>query len=315
MRILVFGAGVLGCNLANNLFRDGKDVTLLARGNWAKNLEENGLKIHHYFGNNTTSRIPVIEELKTDDRYDVIFIVVRCTQLDSVIPVLKNNISENIVFVGNNVRAADYRRMLSDKNVMFAFGSSAGHRESDHLESVDIRRITIGQLKEDRSNEEIIKKIFNHTKYRVTYETNMGDWLLCHAASVLPIAFMCYYTQGDIRKVRKNKIYLNRVMDASISAYRVLEENGHEILPDSDKGYKSPGFKKKYLPFYQLICSTKLGRLCTSDHAMNAVDEMNALNDDFRAVLLRYGEIPKEWSDLEKDCSRYIVTKQNYLSE
>ena len=34
MKILVYGAGVLGCNLARNLLRAGKDVTLLARGNW-----------------------------------------------------------------------------------------------------------------------------------------------------------------------------------------------------------------------------------------------------------------------------------------
>ncbi len=33
MKILVFGAGVLGCNLAKGLFNAGKDVTLLARGN------------------------------------------------------------------------------------------------------------------------------------------------------------------------------------------------------------------------------------------------------------------------------------------
>ena len=31
MKILVYGAGVLGCNLARNLFRAGKDVTLFAR--------------------------------------------------------------------------------------------------------------------------------------------------------------------------------------------------------------------------------------------------------------------------------------------
>lgn len=35
MKILVFGVGVLGCNLARNLFRVRKDVTLLARGSWA----------------------------------------------------------------------------------------------------------------------------------------------------------------------------------------------------------------------------------------------------------------------------------------
>ena len=36
MKILVNGAGVLGCNLARNLFHAGKDVTLLARGNWQR---------------------------------------------------------------------------------------------------------------------------------------------------------------------------------------------------------------------------------------------------------------------------------------
>ena len=38
MRILVIGAGVLGCNIAANLFRAGKDVTLLARGAWGKTI-------------------------------------------------------------------------------------------------------------------------------------------------------------------------------------------------------------------------------------------------------------------------------------
>jgi len=45
MKILVFGAGVLGCNLANDLFRAGKDVTLLVRGKWAQEIQENGLRI------------------------------------------------------------------------------------------------------------------------------------------------------------------------------------------------------------------------------------------------------------------------------
>ena len=45
MKFLVFGAGVLGCNLANNLFHAGKDVTLLARGKWAEEIRRNGLRI------------------------------------------------------------------------------------------------------------------------------------------------------------------------------------------------------------------------------------------------------------------------------
>ena len=49
MRILVYGAGVLGCNLANNLYHAKKDVTLLARGVWAEQLKQNGLHIKRPF--------------------------------------------------------------------------------------------------------------------------------------------------------------------------------------------------------------------------------------------------------------------------
>lgn len=49
MRILVFGAGVIGCNLARNLYRAGKDVTLLTRGNWAEEIKNNGLRIKDKF--------------------------------------------------------------------------------------------------------------------------------------------------------------------------------------------------------------------------------------------------------------------------
>lgn len=84
MRILVYGAGVLGCNLARNLFRAGKDVTLLARGSWAEELRKNGLRIKDTFSPRVSvSRVPIVTELAPEDRYDVIFSVLRYTQIDS----------------------------------------------------------------------------------------------------------------------------------------------------------------------------------------------------------------------------------------
>ncbi|MCI7809728.1 hypothetical protein MR626_10685 [bacterium] len=49
MRILVYGAGVLGGNLACNLYRAKQDVTLLARGSWAQMIQKNGLILRRKF--------------------------------------------------------------------------------------------------------------------------------------------------------------------------------------------------------------------------------------------------------------------------
>ena len=121
MRILVYGAGVLGCNLARNLFRAGKNVTLLARGTWAEQLRANGLRIKDKFSPRVSvSRISVVTELSPDDLYDVIFVVMRCTQLDAIMDTLRENRTKNIVFVGNNVQARALAAALPEKNVLFA---------------------------------------------------------------------------------------------------------------------------------------------------------------------------------------------------
>ena len=307
MRILVFGAGVLGCNLARNLFRAGKDVTLLARGNWAEEIRTNGLRIKDKFSfRMSVSRIPVVTELKPEDRYDVIFAVLRCTQLDTILETLRENQTKNIVFVGNNVRAEALAADLPEKNVLFAFASSAGHRERDHVASVDLKKITIGQLASAPSNEALIGRIFEGTKYKVAYEPNMGDYLLCHAAFVLPAAFACYKTDGDLKKLKGNTAYLSRMIDANIEGYRAIRSAGHTILPKEDTDFESAAYRKTCLRFFKLICATSLGKICVSDHAMNAVDEMSALDRDLKRFFEEVGADDPVWQALEREAGKYL---------
>ena len=307
MKILVFGAGVLGCNLANDLFRAGKETTLLARGQWAEELQKNGLRIKNKFSPRVrVSRIPVVTQLAPEDRYDVIFAVVRYTQLESMIEILWANATKNIVFVGNDVRAAEVAALLPEKNVMFAFVSAAGHRERDRVVSVDLRKITIGQLRGAPSNEALIGQIFAGTKYKIAYEPNMEDYLLCHAAFVLPAAFACYKSDGDLKRLKGDTAYLNRLIDANIEGYRAIRNAGHAILPKEDADFEGAAYRKTCLRFFKLICATSLGKICVSDHAMNAVEEMSALNRDLKRFFDENGAAYPVWQALEKEAGRYL---------
>lgn len=307
MKILVFGAGVLGCNLARNLFCAGKDVTLLARGRWAEEIQKAGLRIKNMFSPcMSVSRVPVVTELKSDDWYDVIFVAARYTQLGTIMNALRANKTKHIVFVGNNVRAAETAELLPGKNVMFAFASSAGHRESDRVVSVDLRKLTIGQLSDAPSNEKLIGKIFTGTKYKVTYEPNMGDYLLCHAAFVIPAVFACYKTDGNLKKLKKDNVYLNRLIDANIEGCRAIRNAGHEILPKKDQNFEDIAYRKTCFRFFKLMCATVLGKICASDHAMNAVEEISALNRDMEEFFDNNGAEYPVWRELEKECGKYL---------
>ena len=307
MKILVYGAGVLGCNLARNLFRAGKDVTLLARGKWAEEIKKNGLRIKDQFALRTSvSNIPVVTELAPNDRYDVIFVVLRYTQLDSALETLRANQTKNIIFVGNNVRTGALAASLPEKNVLFAFALSAGHREPDRVVSIDLKKITIGQLRGAASNAGLVGEIFDGTKYKVVYEPNMEDYLLCHAAFVMPAAFACYKTDGDLKKLRGDTAYLNRLLDANIEGYRAIRNAGHDILPKADADFESEKYRKTCLRFFKLMCATSLGKLCASDHAMNAIDEMSALNRDIKRFFDENGAAYPVWQELEAEAGRYL---------
>ena len=304
MKILVYGAGVLGCNLARNLFHAGKDVTLLARGNWAEEIRKNGLRIKDQFSLRTSvSNIPVVTELAPNVRYDVIFVVLRYTQLDSALDTLRTNRTKNIVFVGNNVQARALAAALPEKNVLFAFALSAGYREADRVFSIDLKK---RQLPDAASNKQLIGQMFCGTKYKVVYELNMEDYLLCHAAFVMPAAFACYKTDGNLKKLKGDTAYLNRLLDANIEGYRAIKNAGHTILPKEDADFEGKKYRKTCLRFFKLMCATSLGKLCASDHAMNAIDEMSALNRDIKRFFDENGAAYPVWQALETEAGRYL---------
>lgn len=174
------------------------------------------------------------------------------------------------------------------------------------MASIDLKKITIGQLAGEPSNERLIRQIFDGMKYKVVYEPNMEDYLLCHAAFVLPAAFACYKTDGDLKRLKGNTAYFSRMIDANIEGYHAIKNAGHEILPKDDKDFEGEASRKTCMRFFNLMCATSLGKICASDHAMNAIDEMGALNRDLKRFFDENGTEYPVWRELEAECGKYL---------
>ena len=54
------------------------------------------------------------------------------------------------------------------------------------------------------------------------------------------------------------------------------------------------------------MCATALVKICASDHAMNAVDEMSALNQDMKVFFVSTGAEYPVWQALEAEAGRYL---------
>ena len=134
----------------------------------------------------------------------------------------------------------------------------------------------------------------------------MGDYLLCHAAFVTPVAFACYYTDGDLKRIKNDKACLNRIIDANIEGYAAIEKAGHEILPVSDRDYRGKRYRRMCYAVYKIMCATVIGKICASDHALNATEEMSALNEGLKTFFEAHRAPCPNYRKLEMDAGKYI---------
>ena len=219
MRILVYGAGVQGCELAHRLAQNEKNtVTLLARGEWKERIDQKGLTIRHWAQLKTTvDRVPTIETLAPEESYDIVFVTVQAGQLPEILPVLKQNKSEFFVFVGNQPHARSVLQAMqrpADK-IAFGFQNNGGRRENGQVISVHAGiGMTVGGATAPLSGtfRQRLQAAFAGVKYKLTFYSDMDEWLKCHLALILPVCYVCYACNGDLTKAtaEQRKLMLGR---------------------------------------------------------------------------------------------------------
>lgn len=311
MRILVLGAGVLGSYLAHSLKNAGNDVTILARNTRYEQLAQDGLVIRHYFQKKTTiDQVKIISELKEDDLYDVIFVVMKYNQFSSVYSMIANNRSENIVLIGNN---ANPRGMEEDiqklskhkKRIGFGFQTSAGMREeTGRVISIHGKgNIVFGDLNEDLTLQDTIKKTFG-AHYKVTIEKDIVAWLVTHYVYIVPMNALLYEYDYNTKAISKSKEGLQKMIEATIEGFNVLTANDIRTTPKSLVKFMRD-YKKLYYFAMKIYFKLPMNQVVSG-----GFDEIVSLYSEFE-VLKKKGNLDlKNWDALEDEAlKKYFPTQ------
>ena len=104
MKILIYGAGVLGSLYAARLHESGQDVSILARGQRLSNIHQHGIVLEDAYTHcQTTAQVKTVEKLTPEDAYDWVLVLMRKNQVSAVLPTLTaNSQTPNVLFMMNN---------------------------------------------------------------------------------------------------------------------------------------------------------------------------------------------------------------------
>lgn len=197
---------------------------------------------------------------------------------------------------------------IKDKNVLFASFIAAGKKHDGYIESICLNKIEIGRVDGKDISNNFIKTIFKDSKRKVIIENKMNDYLKSHACAVLAIVFASYKVNGNLKLLKKDKEYSLLIMDAIIEGYNVLKGLGFEILPEEE--YEDCTNKKKLCTFiYRFLFSNFLGKICISDHVMNAKEEFLLLESEFENLKKKSKVETKIYDKLKKSLLEHGVDK------
>jgi 2-dehydropantoate 2-reductase len=291
MRVLVFGAGVIGSVYAAKLHAAGHEVVVLARGPRLETLRQRGLLLEDAVTRaQTSARVAVIDQLAVDDPYDLVLVPVRFDQLTSTLTSLAGSRrTPDVLFFGNNPLGAD--RMvaaLGRERVVLGFPGAGGQYAESLIRYLIIPQqpTTLGELDGARTKRiERIAGAFRESGFAVALSRDMQSWLKTHAAFVSLVAAAVYAADGDAAKLARSADLLRLMVRAVRQSFRGLANLGIREAPLNlrllHRGMPE-WFAARY---WQRQFAAELGQFSLAAHANAAKAEMVALAGEVHRLL------------------------------
>jgi 2-dehydropantoate 2-reductase len=296
MRILVYGAGVLGSLYGARLQESGNDVTILARGQRLADIREHGIVlVDALSGRRGVTRVATSERLAAEDAYDLIVVLVRRDQVDVLLPALAANIgTPNILFMVNNPLGYDeWIRAVGRDRLLVGFAGAGGTREG-HVVSCSVvpgmlQATTLGEP--DGSTSPRLRHIaatFRAAGFPVALSRNMDAWQKTHVAWVSPVANAIYMAGGSNYRLAHTRDGLVLLVRAVREGFAVLRALRVPVTPARHRLWKLMPEPLLVIALSRVL-NTRMAEIVATRHANAARDEMRLVAEEFKSLASRAG--------------------------
>lgn len=303
MKLLFFGAGVLGRLYAARLAEAGNEVSILARGRSLQEIRSQGIVLEHAFsGKRTVTSVNVVADLGVSERYDYIIVLVRKNQVKEALALVGKNIATpNILVMVNNPSGyQEWAELVGKERLMVGFAGAGGTRENGMVKYAlapgFFQPTTLAEL-DGRTTQRLNKivRIFRQAGFPTATSSNMDAWQKTHVAWVSPLANAIYLAQKEGAPLGASRHILGLTVDAIRESYRVLEKLDVPVTPSMLKFWQ---ILPKFLLVEILVAWTKTQhfQILILRHSLAARDEMIQIADEF-ATLAHSTRIPVQALD------------------
>ena len=291
MRILIYGAGVIGSLYAVLFAETGYDTSIYARGKRLEFLKKNGL-LYKKNQNIRRAEATILGELSDNDAYDFILLTVRENQLYEALAELKNNKSNIIVTMVNSLDSyKKWEDIVGKGRILPAFPGAGGSINNDGILDAAltprmIQPTTFAEISGNKSEKtKQFSKILRHAHIPYQKVVDMHMWQLCHLAMVVPIADAYYEADCPERAGRDWKT-MKKTARRLKRNFTFLRKQKGKLSP-----WKMNIFRFVPLPFLTIMLAVTFGSSFGDkfmyQHAMKAPDEMRELHKQFYAYMKR----------------------------
>ena len=210
----------------------------------------------------------------------------------STLPVLTGlTDGSDVLFFGNTAnRQAELTAALGERAV-FGFPAAGGTRDGPVVTYVLIsqQKTMLGEPDGTTSPRvRHLQSVLDEAGFPTLISANIEDWLMAHAAFVVPIAFALYRVGVNPARLAADPASMRLMVLATRQAFTALRANGNDEIPTNLRIlYRLP--TRVVIGYWRRVLNSPRGELWFGAHSRAAPEEMRDLADQLQETLLHTG--------------------------